>query len=216
MKKNLVLKRNVITIVLIERNPVQCLKIQDSSDQILQKNIAENRQRTNNNLVIALVKNLVLQRNQAIIIALIMTNVTIIALIKRNLVLERNQMIIIVLIALINRNVIVIALIRIIVILKKIVEQKDIEKNIVKNSSQHVQYTIFRDLDHSEKISFPQVHSEEIPFSQVHSEKIPFQHVQDTTTIHDTVFDFSISARTISVRTITICPESDPRNISNF
>jgi hypothetical protein len=74
--------------------------------------------------------------------------------------------------------------------------------------------------DHSEKVSFRQVHLEEISFHHLqvrmnfeiakvldsssrdlnHHEKISCQHVQDTTTIHDTVFDFSISARTRTTR----------------
>jgi hypothetical protein len=102
---------------------------------------------------------------------------------------------------------------------------------------------IFLDLDHSERISSQFVqdtnairndHSERISFSQVqvrmnswiaevfnsssldldHHKKIQSQHVQET--IHDTLFDFSISARTISMRTTMICSESDSQNISNF
>jgi hypothetical protein len=139
-----------------------------------------------------------------IIIVLTKWIVITITLIKKNLVLEWN----VIIIFLIERH------------LAMWIQSLSHEK--IEDFWQYLM--IFRELDHSERILsqhvhdtvFSQilmtlrnlVHSEKISFSQVQAEKILSQFVQNTTTILDTVFDFSISVRTISVRTITTCFDS--------
>ncbi len=247
-----ILQRNITeNHRLRHQNPVQ-----DFSGQIFQENIAENHQRIERkpfysvrwrNVILhsymtwntmketdirdvlwKIKTNLVLERNQVIIIvliALIDRNVIVIALIKWNLDLEQNQVITTALIALIKTNLvlernqtIMTALIKRNLVTYRLItaELLDFPWIWQPHEDSGKQWTSWTSSMYHEKTeNFWQYlmtlrnldHPGKMPSSQVHSGKIPFQHVQDTTTIHDTVFSFPISARTISVRTTTTLPD---------